>query len=182
MKKGLVRGLDLVPRRPHPADMRSLSVAPLALMLIVVCPAFAGEPLARVSTLAWLAGSWRGVADSTKLEEHWSAPGGDCMMGMFRAVRSGHVRAYQFMSLEQDPDGVLLRVKRFDPGLVGKEDRDRSVVFRLEHATWHEAVFDYEGPESPKRLTYRRAGHDSLYVRLERVQGGEHGVMNFRFV
>jgi hypothetical protein len=135
-----------------------------------------------MSTLSWLAGRWRGEADSTRLEEHWSAPAGDCMMGMFRAVRSGHVRAYQFMCLEQDPDGVLLRVKRFDPGLVGKEDKDRAVVFRLEHATWGEAVFDYEGPESPKRLTYRRAGHDSLYVRLERVQGGEHGVMNFRFV
>ncbi|HKA25690.1 MAG TPA: DUF6265 family protein, partial [Candidatus Eisenbacteria bacterium] len=86
------------------------------------------------------------------------------------------------MSLEQDEDGILLRVKRFDPGLVGKEDRDRSVVFRLTRTTGKEAVFEYEGPESPKRLIYRRAGHDSLYVRLERVQGGEHGVMNFRFV
>lgn len=163
--------------------MRSRSLSPLAFLLLLVSPALGGEPGAtRVSSLAWLAGSWRGVADSTRLEEHWSAPAGDCMMGMFRAVRAGHVRAYQFMSLEQDPEGVLLRVKRFDPGLVGKEDRDRSVVFRLARATWHEAVFDYEGPESPKRLTYRRAGHDSMYVRLERVQGGEHGVMNFRFV
>jgi hypothetical protein len=165
--------------------MRFPPVAPLALLFLVVMPALAlaGEPsTSRVTTLSWLAGRWRGEADSTRLEEHWSAPAGDCMMGMFRAVRSGHVRAYQFMSLEQDPEGVLLRVKRFDPGLVGKEDRDRSVVFRLERTTWHEAVFDYEGPESPKRLTYRRAGHDSLYVRLERVQGGEHGVMNFRFI
>jgi hypothetical protein len=164
--------------------MRFRAIAPFALILLLASPALAGEPAARVpvSTLSWLAGRWRGDADSTRLEEHWSLPAGDCMMGMFRAVRDGHVRAYQFMSLEQDPEGVLLRVKRFDPGLVGREDRDRSVVFRLEHATSHEAVFDYEGPESPKRLTYRRAGRDSLYVRLERVQGGEHGVMNFRFV
>jgi hypothetical protein len=159
----------------------------LSLLCIRCVPgstALAGEPAGHVSvsSLSWLAGRWRGDSDSTWLEEHWSAPSGDCMMGMFRAVRAGHVRAYQFMSLEQDPEGVLLRVKRFDPGLVARDDHDRSVVFRLEHATWREAVFDYEGPESPKRLTYRRAGHDSLYVRLERVQGGEHGVMNFRFV
>jgi hypothetical protein len=163
-----------------------LATAALATALLPPCVrrASAGEPkgAARIASLSWMAGHWRGVADSTRLEEHWSMPAGDCMMGMFRAVRDGHVRAYQFMSLEQDPDGVLLRVKRFEPGLVGKEDKERSVVFRLEHASFREAVFDYQGSESPKRLTYRRAGHDSLYVRLERVQGGEHGVMNFRFI
>jgi len=164
------------------AALATLAVA----VSLVLCdrPVVAGEPngAARIASLSWMAGHWRGIADSTRLEEHWSMPAGDCMMGMFRAVRDGHVRAYQFMSLEQDPEGVLLRIKRFEPGLVGKEDKERSVVFRLEHTSVREAVFDYEGPESPKRLTYRRAGHDSLYVRLERVQGGEHGVMNFRFI
>ena len=104
------------------------------------------------------------------------------MMGMFRAVRSGHVRAYEFMSLEQDVRGVLLRIKRYEPGLVGREERDQALVFRLARSTAREAVFEYEGPESPKRLTYRRSGRDSLYVRLERVQSGEHRVMDFRFV
>src|SRR5262245_66515155 len=133
---------------PTPSPTRPLL---LAFSLLALCfgPAAGAGESHGVSGLAWMAGRWRGEADSTRLEEHWSAPAGDCMMGMFRAVRSGHVRAYQFMSLEQDEDGILLRVKRFDPGLVGKEDRDRSVVFRLTRTTGKEAVFEYEGPESP---------------------------------
>jgi uncharacterized protein DUF6265 len=134
-----------------------------------------------VSTLAWMAGRWRGDSDSTRLEEHWSVPAGDCMMGMFRAVRSGKVRTYEFMSLEQDAGGVLMRIKRFDPGLVGREERDRAIVFRLTRSSYREAVFEDDAAESPKRLTYRRSGRDSMYVRLERLQGGEHKVMDFRF-
>lgn len=164
-----------------PSPTRPLLLAFSLLALWFGPAARAGESHG-VSGLAWMAGRWRGEADSTRLEEHWSTPAGDCMMGMFRAVRSGHVRAYEFMSLEQDMGGVLLRIKRYDPGLVGKEEREKSLLFRLARSSGKEAVFEYEGPESPKRLTYRRAGRDSMYVRLERVQMGEHRVMDFRFV
>ena len=163
-----------------PTSPRLAAVAACAAVLLVAV-ATPGEPgSAGVSTLGWLSGRWKGETDSTRLEEHWSLPSGDNMMGMFRAVRSGKVRTYEFMSLEQDASGVLLRIKRFDPGLVGREERDRAIVFRLARSSAREAVFEDEAPDSPKRLTYRR-GRDSLYVRLEHVQNGEHKVMDFRF-
>jgi hypothetical protein len=163
---------------PTPPRLAAVAACAAVLLLAAATP---GEPGgAGVSTLAWMAGRWKGEADSTRLEEHWSLPNGDNMMGMFRAVRSGRVRTYEFMSLEQDAGGVLLRIKRFDPGLVGREERERAIVFRLARSSAREAVFEDEASDSPKRLTYRR-GRDSLYVRLERVQNGEHRVMDFRF-
>jgi len=164
---------------PSPTRLSAAAVCAAVLLVSAAAPCEPGA--AGVSTLAWMAGRWKGEADSTRLEEHWSLPSGDNMMGMFRAVRAGKVRQYEFMSLEQDEDGVLMRIKRFDPGLVGREERDRAVVFRLARWSAREAVFEDDASESPKRLTYRRSGRDSLYVRLERVQNGEHRVMDFRF-
>ncbi len=97
-----------------------------------------------------------------QVEEHWSPLRGDTLMGMFRWVKDGKVRFYELLVIEQEGAAVRLRIKHFDPGLVGWEDRDRAHEFVLVHLKGREAVFlELDRPEA-RWAVYRREGEDRL--------------------
>jgi hypothetical protein len=60
------------------------------LTFIVLCAVAALTSLAvrasSVEELGWLAGDWVGRTDETFIQEQWSRPEGDSMIGMFRLV------------------------------------------------------------------------------------------------
>ena len=148
-----------------------------AITLQLLIPAFAGlleatEPPSTVLTdLAWIAGDWVGGEDGTSIQEQWSAPEGNNMMGMFRLVQEGKVVFYEFMSIEQEDHGPVLRIKHFNPGLVGWEEKADSVVFELQEIGDHKAVFETLKDENPERLVYERH-QDELVITLEKPAKG----------
>lgn len=121
---------------------------------------------ARIADVAWIAGHWQGEAFGGLAEEMWSPPFGGSMMGMYKMVKDGAVVFYEFLTIVEEGDSLLLRLKHFDAGLKGWEEKDMSIEFPLVACTANEAFFD--------GLTFRLADKDSLeaYVLLKHKDGG----------
>lgn len=84
-------------------------------------------PAANVADLRFLTGHWMGTASfGGSVECHWMAPSGDNAMGSIRMMKDGKVTVYEILVAEQTGPGVTLRVKHFNPGLTGREEKDVS--------------------------------------------------------
>jgi hypothetical protein len=121
---------------------------------------------ARIEDLAWIEGHWRGTGLGAVAEEVWSAPEAGAMMGMFRLIRDGKLSFYEILTLSQEGESVLLRIKHFNPDLTGWEEKDRSVEFRLVRLEPRHAWFD--------GLTFERPDDDTLRVTV-RVTDRKNG-------
>jgi hypothetical protein len=115
--------------------------------------------------LAFISGHSRGELDGGVADEHWSEPAGDSMMGIYRYVKNGKVQMYEMMVIEQTAKGPVLRLKHFNAGLEGWEDKTQVWSFPLVRFTLGEAVF--ERPDKSIRITYRVAGAGVLEATLE---------------
>lgn len=115
-----------------------------------------GLTSATINDLTWLSGSWRGEKDSGVIEEQWSRPEGDAMMGMFRWVKSDGVFFYEFMTIEQNKEGLTLRIKHFNPGLIGWEEKDKSFSCVLTQLDSEKAVFFAREKEEPLWLVFEK--------------------------
>ena len=162
--------------------MRRFWLVPAAALIASTALAQTSAPApsrAVLSDLSWMAGRWIDDSGGNLSEEIWSAPSGDSMMGMWRYVSSGKVRIFEMLTIGEHEGGLALRLRHFDPALVGREDKERPVVLKLVRLADREAVF--EGTEySDKgtvRLTYRRPSDDTLAVTLDKAGGKEE----FRF-
>jgi hypothetical protein len=133
-----------------------------------------------VDPLAWLEGRWVGEEGDQLIEEHWSAVQGDTLMGMFRFVRAGEPRFYEFMTVGVEGQEVVLRIKHFNPGLTGWEEKDEAVTYALVQVDFGQAVFYKRGAAQPNWLIYRREG-DALSAHFEGAEGEiEGGRFEFR--
>jgi Domain of unknown function (DUF6265) len=154
--------------------MMKLVPSAFAAALALSTPAHSlGPPPAPVAAtladVAFMAGHWIGGEAGDLSEEIWSAPAGDSMLGMWRYVSKGQARIYELLTLTAEGPHVVLRIRHFDPKLVAREDKERSVELRLVGKGASEAVFagpDYDGKGSV-RLTYR-GGPDTLTGVLEK--------------
>lgn len=136
-------------------------MSPLAIPLI----AEESPPSPALTDLAWIAGNWVGGEDEALIHEHWSVPESNTMMGMFRLVQDGKVVFYEFMTLTQEESGPVLRIKHFDPGLEGWEEKNESVVFDLKETGTRRAVFETLVEGNPENLVYERSD-DELVITL----------------
>jgi hypothetical protein len=153
----------------------------LGALLVLAIPAAAKEPVASLDQLAWIAGHWEGEMGGALSEEMWSAPSGDGMMGMWRLVMGGKVRVYEFLVVEQEASGPVLKFKHFNRGLVGWEEKDQALVLPLVKLTDAEAVFDNGDAAKPLRLIYKRPSAGELVVVLERMEKGKLEATEFRY-
>lgn len=101
-------------------------------------PAQASAPAtASVSGLGFLAGHWVGSSTSgIAMEAMWTAPSGNNVLGTMRQMKEGRASMYEILVAEQAGSGVSLRVKHFNPGLTGREEKDVSdhyAVIELGH-------------------------------------------------
>lgn len=126
---------------------------------------------ASLGDLSWIAGNWVGSEGETVIQEQWSSPEGNSMMGMFRLIEDGKVVFYEFMSIEQETEGPVLRIKHFNPGLEGWEEKDDSILFDLEEVGDRRAVFSTLKDGDPERLIFERQG-DELVITLEKPAQG----------
>jgi hypothetical protein len=147
---------------------------------------YPAEPLLTptVNDLAWLAGTWVGERRGEAIEEHWSEPAAGAIMGMFRWLRQEKGVLYEFMTLEPGENGgVVLRIKHFNAGLVGWEEKDQSTVFAL---VAHEAdnyVFRHPKQDaSPLYLVYQPIEEGGLLVYFDSDDATPDPESGFRYV
>ena len=134
------------------------------------------------AALSWLTGNWLGQNGQELVEEHWSPLCGNTLMGMFRWVTAGQVRFYELLAIEQEGQEVFLRIKHFDPKLVGWEEKERAHEFILVHLQGQEAVFlELDKPDA-RWAVYRREGPERLvsYFTRENEPVTDTGMFEYR--
>ncbi len=129
--------------------------------------------LAQTATLAdlsWFAGRWVDDAGGNLSEETWTAPSGDSMQGMWRYVSGGKTRIYEILTITAEDGGIVMRLRHFDPKLVGREDKATPIVMKL--VSWKPRAAAFEGPAvgAPGlvRLSYARPSDEALVCTLEK--------------
>ena len=136
----------------------------------------------KIEDLAWIEGDWyargsesagtgMGQLDADdELQERWSAPMGDSMIGAFRWHKGGKVWMFEFLTIVEEGDELLLRWKHFNRELVGWEEKDVSLSYRLVSLEQRKAVFENiskKDKRGPWRVTYHRTNESSMSIRLE---------------
>lgn len=137
---------------------------------------------ATVDQLAFISGPWTGTLGDRTIEQHWMAPLGTSMLAMYRNVRDGQPGLYELLAIEQDGDGLVLRIKHFAPGagLVGRQEKDAAITHRLVRLSGQTAVFEGTG-ESPNRVIFTRTSPDALTIRVERLRDGAIAGTDFNY-
>lgn len=153
-----------------------LTAALAALTLISSAPGAGDEPAAAarpttVADLAWLSGTWVTAQEGVYLEETWSTPEADSLVGMFRWVQGGTTGMYELMSIEQEDAGPVFRLRHFNRGLSPWESEAGGIEsFALVSSEGTTAVFEDPASEDVRRVTYARDG-EVLAITLDRVEG-----------
>lgn len=126
------------------------------------------SPSIAISEMKWLAGQWLGEDMGGLTEEVWSFPKGDAMMGVFRFIKNEKTVFYELMTIRQEKNSLILRLKHFNPNLTGWEEKDKTFNFRF--VAKKNGVFHFEGmtfkPEGKNKLTILLAikGKDGNYT------------------
>lgn len=128
----------------------------LALLALVAAePA----PPPSLQTLRFMTGCWRGPAGrGTTLEEYYTAPAANLMLGVSRYVREGKVTDYEFTSIERRDSDLVIT-----PHPKGQSPAS----FRLRKLTDGEVVWANPEHDFPQVISYRRVAPDSLVARIE---------------
>jgi hypothetical protein len=129
------------------------------LAALFVSASLSGGQEARKSTLnplAFLSGRWVSEQPAEVQEESWSPVIGDSMTGSFRVVHGGKPVFYEFWAVELDENRPVLKLKHFNAGLAGWEEKNASTRMPLISSSEGDAVFaEADGSVS---LHYQRKG------------------------
>lgn len=131
----------------------------LAMLAALALPtaAWAG-PAAKLSDLAWMAGSWDGpgIAGAPSTES-WSPAGGGQMPGHFRQLNpDGSVMFYELLALAEKDGSLVLRLKHFNADLTGWEEKATVREFPLSAVSRDR--WEFSG------IAYQREGRNRMTV------------------
>ena len=133
-----------------------------------------------IDRLDFLEGRWVAEEGDQYIEETWSPPREDALVGCLRWARKGNVWLYELMSIETDEEhGLVFRLRHFERGLKPwAAEKDGPLTYPLLDVGDGYAIFENPERDSPRRFVYRRSG-DELSMRVEGVE--EDDVNAFRF-
>jgi hypothetical protein len=131
------------------------------------------SPQANLSDVDWIQGHWKGEALGGQVEEIWSPPLGESMMGSFKLVQNGKVKFYEIMTISETEKTLILRIKHFDAQLKGWEEKDETVDFKLVKVTPDKIYFD--------GLTFERITKNEINVFVRFDNDGSHSEGKFNY-
>jgi hypothetical protein len=124
----------------------------------------------RLEGLGWLAGSWAGVVDGGRVEEHWTVPAGGSMLGMNRTVVGGRTLVFEYLRIEVRGEEVVY--------VASPAGRTPATPFTLTALGDRRVVFENPDHDFPQRIVYARDGA-SLDARIEGMRDGEPEAMQW---
>ena len=113
--------------------------------------------------LAWLTGRWSGSSPEGMLDEQWTTVAGNSMLGIGRLVTGSHMVSFEYLRIEQRPDGIYY---------IAHPGARPGVEFKLTQCETHQARFENPAHDHPKRIVYRRNRDGSLTARIEGDKDG----------
>ena len=139
-------------------------MSPLAraiLLSVIVLPVTAArhEPPGPLEPLRFMAGCWQGAAGGGKLiEEHYTSPSRNLILGMTRYTRNGVATDYEFSTIAWEDSTIVL---------TPRPSGQQPVPFRLAELGGSSVVWSNPAHDFPTRIAYRRVAGDTLVARIE---------------
>lgn len=139
--------------------------------------------------LSFVTGRWESRGRDPYYEETWTPFIDGEALGTFRMRSEAAPVFYEFQAIDLggsvSEDGgtnrPTLRIKHFDPGLVGWEEKDESKLFVLSALAEQRAVFTSREGDRLAELIYAREG-DALSIVLHKWGGEKASTSRFSFV
>ena len=130
-----------------------------------------------INDFSFLQGHWRGGDENFVFEEIWSEPGGSVMTAMARGVAGDAVRILEYVIISEEPDGIVMRFKHFNPDYsVWEGEEDAPLTLQLASLEGADALFVSDPPtHTVKSIRYWMPDADTLQVDVAQVENGEDG-------
>jgi hypothetical protein len=145
----------------------------IALAVLGALSARAGQaPKPALNDLAWIAGSWTGTVQGVEMEEHWTKPNGNSMIGIHRDVAKGRTVSFEFLRIEMQKDQIVY--------LSMPNGRSPATPFPLMEVSGTRVVFENPAHDFPQRIIYWKDGND-LRARIEGTMNGKAGSEEWRW-
>ena len=131
------------------------------------------RPRIALDKLAWLAGEWTLSDGDRSVEEIWTTPATDMMIGMSRTVRDGKTLSFEFMRIVARDDGVFY---------IAQPRGRPAVEFPLQRGDRGQVVFVNAGADDHlNRIVYRDNGDGTMTARVEGADGGKDFADDYRY-
>jgi hypothetical protein len=139
----------------------------------VSSPAIGQPARGRLADLGWMAGDWTMTMGAQCIEEHWSAPSSNMLVGMSHTVTGDRVTSFEFLRIEARADGIFY---------VGQPGGRPPVDFTLSSEPGAELIFLNPGhADHLKRIIYRRDGDAGMFARIEGEDAGKAFAVDFPY-
>lgn len=151
--------------------MRRLRFLALVLVLhMIPLVAFSQKTDPSLQPLAFLSGRWTSDSAEGQEEEYWSPATGRSMVGTFRVLNDSDAVFYEFWVIEVEDSRAVFKMKHFDRGLLGWEEKADMVRLTLSVGDGQDVLFSKS--DGSLSLRYQRKG-DELLSTLRRVKDGK---------
>jgi hypothetical protein len=132
---------------------------------------FAQDLKASVNDLAFMSGTWVLKHEWGDMEEFWGPPMGNSMISSYRCVKDGKVVFYEFVVIEQGENVPVMKLRHFNPGSIGWEDKNSPLEYSLVELGKDKAVF--EAKDKSLRLIYRLVSKNLEVILEEKNKNNE---------
>jgi len=123
---------------------------------------FAQANKTSVKQLAFMAGTWTQKHEWGDMEEFWGEPMGESMISSFRVVKDGKAVFYEFVVVEEENGVPVFKMRHFNRGSIGWEDKDKPLLFYLSNIQKNKAEFELK--DKSIHITYQLTASDKLDV------------------
>jgi hypothetical protein len=144
---------------------------PISIFLFLTVSGFAQTDTVR--SLGWMSGHWINDTGKTQIEEMWSQPSGNSLVGWSRTVENGRLSFYEFMIIRRNAAGQLAFIAQ-PSGQAGAE-------FPVTELREGYVAFENDSHDFPQKISYRLAGSDSLIGRIEGTVKGKFRMIDFPY-
>ncbi|MFX0173447.1 MAG: DUF6265 family protein [Candidatus Hodarchaeota archaeon] len=126
-----------------------------------------------------LLGNWYGKIGDDIVEESWSIPVVNSIMGMFRWIKDAKIYFYEFVVIDNVEEKIKLKIKHFNSDFTGWEEKTDFIYYVLKDVTDSKIIFGSDDPNEKGRIIYERPDENTLIAILEMAQTGK--VLKFEF-
>lgn len=120
--------------------------------------------------LAWLSGT-RAMKGNALIEERWTDPASNMMLGLSRTVRGDKVVEFEFLRIESRADGIYY---------VAQPGGRPATEFKLTKWDGTEAIFENPQHDFPKRVMYRKLPDNMVWAKVDGGAGTKGPEFTFR--
>jgi hypothetical protein len=143
----------------------------MKMLLLLLVPLAWAET--NVQALGWIAGCWemRNPSGTFSIEEMWTKPAGETMLGVGRTIRNGKTIFNEFLRIGVEA-GKLTYFAR-----IGTKDATQFPLLKMSDS---EVVFENPTHDFPQRIVYRKTP-DGMFARIEGVEKGKEKHQDFPY-